>query len=144
MSYPTITPFESAATTTLERGADALRYVMAHGHAVSVPTDVLHFAEKVGVLSIARREGESAAVVAEVNRALDVIAATLRIRARLDADCATGGSQQSARSADVGGRTVRLVPPAPTRPPAGSALVPRVHADARRSRSDLRCSHEPD
>jgi hypothetical protein len=127
MSYPTITLFESTATTTLERGADALRYVMAHRHAVTVPTADLQFAEKVGVLSIARREDESAPVVAEVNRALDVIAATLRIRARLGVECVTEPIGQSPHQADAGGgHALRVVPPAPTRPPEGSALMPRV------------------
>jgi hypothetical protein len=130
MSHPMILPFTTTATSELGRGADALRYIMAHGHAVTVPTDVLHFAEKVGVLSIARREGESPAVVAEVNRALDVIATTLRIRARLDADGGTESITRSERSDAAGGHAVRLVPPAPTRPPAGAAVVPRVQADA--------------
>jgi hypothetical protein len=131
MDYPAIVPFETTGTTGLAQGADALRYVMTHGHALTVPTDVLHFAEKVGVLSIARREDESATVIAEVNRALDVIAVTLRARAHLDAEAATVVNQQSADSTDVaGGHAVRLIPPTPTRPPAGSAVMPRVDADA--------------
>ena len=131
MSHPMIVPFTTTATSGLGRGADALRFVIAHGHTVTVPTADLHFAEKVGVLSIARREGESAAVVAEVNRALDVIAATVRIRARLDAEDATEPIQVTPLPADVsGGHAVRVVPPAPTQPPAGSALVPRVDAGA--------------
>jgi hypothetical protein len=131
MSHPMIVPFTTTATSGLGRGADALRYVMVHRHAVTVPTDVLHFAEKVGIRSIARREDESATVVDAVNRALDVIAATLRARAHLDAEAATVVNQQSADSADVaGGHAVRLIPPTPTRPPAGSAVMPRVDADA--------------
>jgi hypothetical protein len=127
MDYPAIMPFETKGATALSQGADALRYVMANGHAVTVPTDVLHFAERVGVLSIARREDELATVVAEVNRALDVIAATLRIRARLDADGVTEPIGRSPHQADAGGgHALRVVPPAPTRPPEGSALMPRV------------------
>ena len=42
--------FASAALGSLELGADALLYVMAHGHTLSVPTHALRFAEKVGVI----------------------------------------------------------------------------------------------
>ena len=54
-------------------------------HAATVPTDVLMFAEKVGVISIARRD-VAPAVLADVNKALDIIAATMRVRAKLDAE----------------------------------------------------------
>ena len=75
--------FESTADSGLELGADALLFVMAHGHTISVPTQALMFAEKVGVISIARRETPDA-VLSGVNRALDLIAASLRTRDRLD------------------------------------------------------------
>src|SRR5947209_108383 len=124
-TYPPIVPFESAGMDNLERGTDGLLYVMAHGHAATVPTDVLMFAEKVGVISIARRKDEVPAVLADVNRALDIIAATLRARAKLDAEPILPG--QTTDAPDVnGGQHARLVPPVPTRPPAGIAIPARI------------------
>jgi len=130
MDYPAITPFETEGTDNLERGADALLYVMAHGHAVTVPTGVLLFAEKVGVLGIARRD-VAPAVLADVNRALDIVAATLRARARLDREpAATVAAARPAAGPDAdGGQRAKLIPPAPTQPPAAAAAVPPV-ADA--------------
>ena len=130
MSYPAIVPFETQGTDNLERGADALLYVMAHGHAVTVPTTVLLFAEKVGVLGIARRD-VAPAVLADVNRALDVIASTLRARARLDREpAATVAAARPPAAPDAhGGQRAKLVPPKPTQPPAAAAAVPHV-ADA--------------
>lgn len=76
-------PFETTAVDTLALGSDALLYVMAHRHAISVPTSALYFAEKVGVVGIARRD-INPLVLADVNRALDLIAKTLRTREMLD------------------------------------------------------------
>ena len=122
--------FSSDAVSGLERGADALLYVMTHGHTLTVPTDALLFAEKVVVISIARHEGESPVVIADVNRAIDLIAATLRIRARLDAEPA-GARTPSREPAEVaGGHAVKRIAPVPTRPPGGATAVPRVEADA--------------
>jgi hypothetical protein len=77
--------FETQAKDPLDIGADALLFVMAHGHALDVPTTALHFAEKAAMLSIARRDTPEAVLV-DVNRAVDTIANTLRIRAKLDAE----------------------------------------------------------
>ena len=122
MSYPAIVPFETEGTDNLERGADGLLYVMAHGHAATVPTDVLMFSEKVGVISIARRDTASA-VLADVNRALDIIAATLRARAKLDAEPTAPLATEPTDQVDInGGQPARLIPVTPTRPPAGRAI----------------------
>lgn len=80
-------PFHSDAVSGLELGADALLFVMAYGHTISVPDAALMFAEKIAIVSIARRE-TPAPVLRDVNRAIDVIAASLRNRARLGRESA--------------------------------------------------------
>ena len=125
--------FQSSAGSGLELGADALLYVMAHGHTISVPTQALLFAEKVGVISIARRD-TPVLVLADVNRALDLIAASLRTRERLDREPDNGAPTCAPAPADnpTGGLRSKLVPPAPSTPPNDGAAVavPRV-ADVR-------------
>jgi hypothetical protein len=74
--------FDSHATDTLELGADALLYVMAHGHTISIPTAALYFAEKVAIVAIASRH-TPAPVLRDVNKAIDVIAMSIRQRDRL-------------------------------------------------------------
>src|SRR5579859_3246718 len=88
MTYPAIPAFVSVALSPLELGADALLYVMDHGHAIGVPTDALYFAEKVAIVSIARRETDPI-ILRKVNTAIDVICLALRHRTALDAAAAT-------------------------------------------------------
>jgi len=116
--------FHSDAESGLELGADALLYVMAHGHTISVPTQALLFAEKVGVISIARRD-TPVPVLADVNRALDLIAASLRTRERIDREAKDGASTCAVAPADktAGGLRSKLVPPAPSTPPNDGAAV---------------------
>jgi hypothetical protein len=125
--------FHSGAESGLELGAEALLYVMAHGHTISVPTQALLFAEKVGVISIARRD-TPVPVLADVNRALDLIAASLRTRERLDREAKDGSPTCGPASADnpAGGLRSKLEPPTPRTPPNDGAAVavPRV-ADVR-------------
>lgn len=96
-------PFESEQSDSLSRGSDALLYVMAHGHTISVPTAALYFAEKVGVQAIADRHVHTG-VLRDVNRALDIIAASLRHRDVLDRE---------------GLHTLALPAPEPERPNEG-------------------------
>lgn len=78
---------DANAVDGLRLGADALLYVMQHGHTISVSDRALLFAQKVGVLAIARRD-TAAPVLLDVNRALDAIGASLRRRDRLDKESA--------------------------------------------------------
>lgn len=89
MTPTTYRPFDSQAAPSnpYAIGADALLYVMAYGHAISVPDLALAWAEKVGVISIASRDTPEP-VLRDVNRALDVIARTLRLRLRLGTEVA--------------------------------------------------------
>jgi hypothetical protein len=123
-------PFEPhpGHTDPLDVGADALLYVMAYGHTISVPTAVLHFAEKVAVLSIARRETPEPVLV-DVNRAITRIAASLRTRLALDTGDTRGEAVPAARPPaerpDIdGGRKVKVLPRVPQLPPAGAVVNP--------------------
>ena len=84
-AYPQIELFTSDAVSPLQLGSDALQYVMRHGHTASIPTDALYFAEKVAIVTIAPRETDPAVLVS-VNRAIDVIAASIRIREQIEAE----------------------------------------------------------
>ena len=120
-----ITPFESQSTDALVIGADALLYVMAHGHTISVPTQALRLAEKVAVISIARRDTPQP-VLRDVNRAIDLIAASIRTRERLDLAPAALTTPPAAPmtapdSGLDGGYRVPLQPAPRSRPPASVA-----------------------
>jgi len=115
-------------TDPLDIGADALLYVMAYGHTISVPDTALHFAEKVAVLSIARRD-TSEPVLVDVNRAITRIAASLRTRLALATEDTRGEAVPAARShvdrPDIdGGYPVKVLPRVPQLPPAGAVVNP--------------------
>lgn len=113
--HPSFVLFTSDASDGLELGADALLYVMAHGHCLSVPTEALYFAEKVAIVSIARKE-TPASILTAVNLAINEIAATIRVRARLDADARTAQPSTTPERPNVG-PMARLQPaPAPLAP----------------------------
>lgn len=118
-------PFESTADSGLELGADALLFVMAHGHTISVPTAALLFAEKVGVISISPRD-TAPVVLRDVNRALDLIAATLRTRDRLDREPTAPCTTPIVAPDDDqdGGQRVPLKPtPQPHAPISGARVL---------------------
>lgn len=116
--------FRSTATHDIALGADALRYVMTHGHTISVPDQALRFAEKVAILSVQRREDESPTVLAAVNIALDLIASTLRRREQLDREGSRNSLPPVTPAQDLpGGHPVRTIRPVPSMPPAGAAAV---------------------
>jgi hypothetical protein len=121
----TFTAFTTTATDPLTVGSDALLYVMAYGHGISVATAALEQAQHVAVLSIARRDTPEP-VLRDVNRAIDVIGATIRTRQRLDAEAAQVRELMAAAPAPqvTGGTRV----PAPRRPtplaPVGSCASP--------------------
>ncbi len=120
-----VTPADAANEWAL--GSLALLYVMAYDHTVSVPDQALRFAEKVGVLSIARRETPDP-VLRDVNRALDLIAVSLRQRDRLDRDRATAlaalADPEPPPPPPSGGYRVRRPIPITPQPPAGATAKP--------------------
>lgn len=120
--HPSFVLFASDATESLARGSDALLYVMAHGHTISVPTAALYFAEKIGVLSIGRRDTPET-VLRAVNKALDVIASALRMRDRLDREI-TVIPALHARTPEPPneGPMARLSPRPINRPPSGQKV----------------------
>lgn len=112
----TLVPFATSADAPLAAGSDALIYVMRHGHTLSVPTALLYFAEKVAIVTIAARETDPA-ILASVNRAIDVIASSIRIRERLDRDAAVPAAAPAAAPDDRdGGHLSRLQPVQPRKP----------------------------
>jgi hypothetical protein len=125
-------PFHTAADSGMELGADALLYVMAHGHTISVPDRALYFAQRVGVIGIARRDTPEP-VVRDVNRALDLIAASLRTRERLDRESSETASATPqtpiappADGNDGGYRVRRQPTPRPYSPIAGARVADNV------------------
>lgn len=129
IDVPTPTPalvmFTSGADNDIALGADALRYVMAHGHTISIPDHALRFAEKVAIISIRARD-TAAPVLANVNRALDEIANSIRRRERIDQDANQYENCASACSADQQkpneGPMAPLQPTPIVRPPSGQKV----------------------
>lgn len=121
MSIHPFVPFESDAVDTHALGADALLYVMAHEHAVTVPTAALYFAEKVAYMAIADKDTPEKTLV-RVNRAIDMIAATIRVRERLDREDTPAVDTTPAPQAPPSGRPGKfaaLQPQPINRPPSG-------------------------
>jgi len=121
----TFVPFDTTAPCGLARGSVALQYVMTHGHTISVPSDALECAVKVGVISIARRD-TAESVLRCVNQALDVIYASLRTRACLERECGDALSTPPRMTTDDGdrrgGAKVPLEPYPRVNPPAAGML----------------------
>lgn len=113
-------PFETAAIDTLELGADALLYVMAHRHTITVPTDALQLALKVATIAIAR-QSTAPAVLRDVNDAIDTIAASLRCRLKLDAESAAAAAPAAAPiDRPNAGPMAPLIDSPIVRPPSGA------------------------
>lgn len=115
-------PFHSDAIGGLEYGADALLFVMAYGHTISVPDHALMFAEKVAIVSIARRDTPEP-VLRDVNRAIDIIAASLRDRTKIDAEAspAVDANTIEPHKQDLG-PMAKLSPAPIVRPPAPTKI----------------------
>lgn len=110
-------PFESESTDCARIGADALLFVMAYGHTISVPTIALRMAEKIAVISIAARE-TPAAVLRDVNKAIDIIAVSIRQRDALDLAPAIAEPIPAPASKPNEGPMARLTDRPIVRPPA--------------------------
>lgn len=121
--------FESSATNATAIGSDALRYVMTHGHTISVPTSALYIAGKLAIVAIAPRE-TSATVLREVNRAIDIIAATIRTRERAERAERETAAKPAAMAPGTtnggdGGHKVKAYrTPVPRQPSPGAAVTP--------------------
>lgn len=117
----TFKSFEDTRINDRDPGADALLYVMAYGHTISVPTSALYFAEKIAIRAIADRQTPEP-ILRDVNRAIDLITASIRNRERLDReDTATVESAPVSSDHPSGqpGKFATLQPQPINRPPSG-------------------------
>lgn len=120
----TFAPFATTDPEPVRQGTEALLYVMTHGHTISVPDVALRFAEKVAIMSIAPRD-TAAPVLADVNRALDIIAMSLRHRDRMDREAAKAAAVSvPPKSGTRPGHLVKLLTPQPQFPPTGAMARP--------------------
>jgi hypothetical protein len=117
----TFVKFECSDPSRL--ATEALLYVMTHDHGISVPTDALQLAEKVAVIGIARRDTHET-TLAVVNRAIDVITATLRSRLKVEAESAKVIESVPPKPSERPGKAVQVKVPLPLIPPSGAAARP--------------------
>jgi hypothetical protein len=73
-------PFEPSSTGSAGLGAQALAYVLRHGHTISVDVNALHFARGAAVNAMHGRKSDDPVVV-NVSKALDLVDKSLRFAA---------------------------------------------------------------